>query len=83
MFARLGEHQSRTKGCSRYRRPKFAARNSSSAAKSNVHAPGLSKDECEHHSCVCDTLGLADRLRQNSHEGAIMLLVNSGGCLRL
>ena len=38
----------RTKGCSRYWRPKFVAGNGSNAAKTSVRAPGLSADEREH-----------------------------------
>ena len=38
----------RTKGCSRYWRPKFAARECSNAAETSVRAPGPSADEREH-----------------------------------
>ena len=48
IFCRSGRAPKyRTKGCSRYWRPKFAARNGSNATKTSVRAPGLSPDERE------------------------------------
>ena len=60
----MGEHQSiAQKGVRTIEGGKAGARNSSSAAKTSVRAPGLSTDECEHPfvtKVLRDTLGLAD-----------------------